>query len=304
MDIFIPSLIRPFNPNEHQDLLAIPRCLIPDNKKINIDYKVDVKKLVDMTGTNPPTSICCTQEFKENIKTLENEIHTLKNAVAGCLWEKEKSQHDDLKKITDKLQSQITCLQLNLNMELDHERKMEGDMESFKKGINGRLDNHLCMFDEIHEKINELVRTRIDHQLKFINDLKESVGKMDQRLDDHADLFVRDITLITKLEDHIKGLDKRIDVCNAVVKTQDDEIHELQKDLKNTQKIFESRLSSIETSIIPPPCPHHQRKKELYEKFIDIMKTTNSCGWFCPNCECMAFGGNNMIGGHTCNPVN
>lgn len=172
MDIFIPSLIRPFNPNEHQDLLAIPRCLIPDNKKINIDYKVDVKKLVgmtvylctkqpdgtyteqtfkeykksQMTRTNPPPNICCIQEFKERMDELEGIVNSLNGTILN--------------------------------------EKMEGEMESFKKGINGRLDNHLCMFDEIHEKINEL-----------------------------------------------------------------------QKDLKNTQKIVESRLESLETSIIPPPSP-------------------------------------------------
>lgn len=74
MDVFIPPLIRPFDPNEHQDLLAIPRCLIND-KKYNIDLEpFDISKI--MTQGTPTPVVCCIQETKDQIDSVMRGLKT------------------------------------------------------------------------------------------------------------------------------------------------------------------------------------------------------------------------------------
>jgi len=137
---------------------------------------------------------------------------------------------------------------------------------------------------DMERRINEHLEPKISINEQRTNDIYEKIKEMEKTISYND-------TVHSKL---ILELQRGFDLLRADYKVEMEE-------LKKKVSIHDGNIKGLALSTTqPPPCPSHERKMKLYQDFITIIKGGNNYGWFCPNCEMMAFGSSNPPQIHVC----
>jgi len=248
----------------------------------------------------------CSQTQKEmdgRIKRLESEVYdadkvfTIKKRVkdleddavirTNFVLELQKEFNEKINRLKESMSStQDSFAKALERIEALEKKNQKTDLEI--EAVTQRSHNFAAQHINLEKKVNLHLEPRISINEQRTNDIYEKIKEMEKTISYND-------TVHSKL---ILELQKGFDLLRADYKV---EMEELKKKVStHDENIKGLALSTTQ----PPPCPAHERKMKLYDEFLSIMKGKNSFGWFCPNCEMMAFGSSNTSNSHTCPMTN